>query len=101
MPVQTVTTRGRRSRLLLRGESSVAAVGLALAAIMLGAMGASAWWLRKNQIESSEGARAQQVRTVGDLLSQNVETSLTANDLAAVRRAVSEAGATYHLTDCR
>jgi PAS domain S-box-containing protein len=101
MPLPTVTTKGRRSRLLLRGESTIAAVGVALAAILLGATGASAWWLRQNQIESSQGARAQQVRTVGDLLSQNVESLLAANDLAAARRVVSEASATYNLAECR
>jgi PAS domain S-box-containing protein len=101
MTLPTLTSKGRRSRLLLRGESTIASVGVALAAILLGAMGASAWWLRQNQVESSQGARAQQVRTVGDLLSQNVESLLTANELTAVRRAVSEASATYHLTDCR
>lgn len=99
-PTETTTGR-RRSRLLLRGESTIASVGVALAAILLGAMGASAWWLRQNQLESSQGARAQQVRTVGDLLSQNVETLLTADDLAGARRVVSEAGVTYDLSDCR
>jgi PAS domain S-box-containing protein len=101
MQLPTLTTTGRRNRLLLRGESTIAAVGVALAAILLGAMGASAWWLRQNQVESSQGARAQQVRTVGDLLSQNVESLLNGSDLTGVRRVISETSATYHLTDCR
>src|SRR5215207_8491998 len=90
--------KGRRSRLLLRGESTVASVGVALAAILLGAMGASAWWLQRNQSAAIAGARAQQVRTVGDLISQNAEILLSDNELSAVRRLLSESGAAYNLS---
>ena len=92
---------GRRSRLLLRGESTVASVGVALAAILLFAMGATAWWLQRNQSAASAFARAQQVRTAGDLISQNAEILLTSNDLSSVRRLLSESGAAYNLSQCR
>jgi PAS domain S-box-containing protein len=92
---------GRRSRLLLRGESAIASVGAALAAILLGAMGASAWWLQHTQSATSQGARAEQLHTVGDLTSQNVEALLSAGELSAVRRVLSETSAAYNLSDCK
>src|SRR5687768_18385463 len=58
------TTKPRRSRFLLRGESIVASVGVALAVILLGAMGASAWWLGRTQSDASQLARVQQLHTV-------------------------------------
>src|SRR5687768_1268869 len=64
---------GRRSGLLLRGESAVASIGVALAAILLGAMASSAWWIAHTQSATTEGARSEQLHTVGDLTSQNVE----------------------------
>ena len=48
-----------------------------------------------------QGARTEQLRTVGDLTSQNVEALLSAGELSAVRRVLSETGAAYNLSDCR
>ena len=95
------TLAGPRSRLLLRGESVVASIGVALAAILLGAMVASAWWIARTQSATTEGARSEQLRTVGDLTSQNVEALLSAGEVSAVRRMLSETGAAYNLSDCR
>jgi PAS domain S-box-containing protein len=92
---------GRRGQWLLRGESVVASIGVALAAILLGAMGASAWWIARTTSATSEGARTEQLRTVGDLTSQNVEALLSAGELPAVRRMLSETGAAYNLSNCR
>ncbi len=97
----TVTTKGRRNRLLLRGESTVAAVGVALAAILFCAVAASAWWVQHTQNATTVAARAEHLRTVGDLLSQNAESLLSAGELSAVRRTIAEAGASYNLTQCR
>jgi PAS domain S-box-containing protein len=91
----------RRSRLLLRGESKIVWFGGALACIILVSMGASAWWAYYTQTGATEVAHAQNVHTVGDLLSQNVESLLTSGDVTAVRRAVAEASAAYHLSNCR
>ena len=53
------------------------------------------------QSATTQGARTEQLRTVGDLTSQNVEALLSAGELSAVRRVLSETGAAYNLSDCR
>ena len=97
----TVKPTARRSRLLLRGEAPIASVGVALAAIMLGAMGASAWWLQRTQRDASQAARDQELRAVAELTSHNAEALLGANEVSTLRRLISETASVYKLTDCR
>jgi PAS domain S-box-containing protein len=94
-------SKARRSRLLLRGEAPIASVGFALAAIMLGAMGASAWWLQRTQRDASEAARGEQLRAVAELMSHNAEALLSANEVSTLRRLIADAATVHKLTDCR
>ena len=98
-PVQL--PQGRRSRFLVHGESIIASVGIALAAILLGLMACLAWWTVRTERHVSENARIEQLKDVGYLLSQSTEVMLAQNELSAVRRLVSEAGSKYDLTHCR
>lgn len=100
-PAPASTPVARRSRLLLRGESTIAVVGALLALTIGGAMGATAWWVQRNQAALAHDSREQQLRTIGDLVSQNAETLLSTNDLSAVRRMLGETAPTYNLTQCR
>jgi hypothetical protein len=89
---------GGPSGLLLRGESLVASAGLAAAAILLGAMGTSAWWTLHNQHESLLKARQEQVRTVAQLLARSCEGLLTDDSASStVRSLVSGAALSYRL----
>ena len=91
----------RRSRFLLHGESVIASVGIALAAILLGLMACLAWWTVRSERHVAENARAEQLDAVAYLLSQSAEVMLSRDELSAVRRLVSEAGSKYDLTACR
>src|SRR5688572_8585327 len=62
--IGTGTERLLRQRLLLRGESTVASAGLVLAAILLTAMAASAWWTFRTQHAAIHEARRQQARAI-------------------------------------
>ena len=92
---------GQRSWLLLRGESVVASAGIALAAILLAVMAASAWWTVHTQRSALESAQAAQVRAVGELLARSVEALLTQDELTAARRLVTEAAGAYRLAQVR
>src|SRR5688500_16731545 len=65
-------------RLLTRGESTIASVGIAVAAILLAVMASSAWWTVRTQRAALEADRAEQVGAVGDLLAQSAESLLSA-----------------------
>jgi PAS domain S-box-containing protein len=64
-------------------------------------MGATAWGVQRNQTPTALHSRQQQLRTIGDLVSQNAATLLSTNDLSAVRRVLGEAAPIYNLTQCR
>jgi PAS domain S-box-containing protein len=95
------TTRARRSRLLLRGESAVASVGVALAVILVVGVAASAWWVHRTQSAAAAVAHARHVRAAGELVAGNVESLLAAGELSAARRMLAEAGAAHHFAHCR
>jgi PAS domain S-box-containing protein len=95
------TERLLRQRLLLRGESTVASAGLVLAAILLTAMAASAWWTFRTQQAAIEEARRQQAQAIATILSQSAEVMLASNELTAVRRLIADASRDYQLELCR
>src|SRR5580658_4872776 len=86
---------------LVRGESAVASVGIAGAAILLAALAACGWWTLQQVRLAQVEARAQQAQVVGSLLSQSAEPLLDSNDLTAVRRLIIDAGRNYGLSRCR
>ena len=91
----------RRGRVLLRGESAVAFIGLAMAAILIGAMSGSAWWVLRSQRQMMEQSRRQEIAGVGQLLAASSETMLATDQLSAVRRLVMETAQQHKLSTCR
>ena len=100
-PTRPAGEAARPPRLFLRGESAVASIGIAAAAILLGAMAVLAWWNARTQRESMIESRSQQVRALGQLISQSAEAMLAADELSAIRRIVSDAAVSEEFTQCR
>ncbi len=92
---------GSRLKLLLRGESAVVFTGIALAAILLAVVAATASWNAAALRRSQEEGRTGQIRAVGALLSNSAETMLAADELSALRRLIMDAGRDYDLQQCR
>lgn len=68
---------------LVRGESDVASAGLSVAAVLLAAMGASAWWVVRAQHEVVDSARREQTRTLAQLVAQTAQGMLAGDVVAA------------------
>jgi PAS domain S-box-containing protein len=86
---------------LLRGESAIASIGIAVVAILLGAMGAASWWTFCTQKDAFVNARLSQVTALGDVLSQSSESMLANGELSTLRRIIIEARRNYDLTECQ
>lgn len=84
----------------MRGESVIASTGIALAAILLAAMGANAWWTVHVQSQAAESTRLGHLRAVGTLLAQSAEGMLTQDRVADARRLVAEALGAHQLNNC-
>lgn len=99
----TATTPAPAARRARPGgsESLIASAGLASAAILLGAMGGSAWWSLRTQRDALRDARDARVRAVCELLARNAETMLAAGDPARVRRMLEAAARDHGLEDLR
>jgi signal transduction histidine kinase len=91
----------RKRPVLLREESIIASWGLALAAILLLAIGASAWWAGRAYRVSWLTAREDHVEALAGLLQQSGEMLLASEDLSGFRRLVSDAVRTHDLAVCR
>lgn len=78
----------------------VASAGLGVAVVLLGAMGAGAWWTLNGQQETLESSREEQFKTVGTMLAKGVEGMLASGDSEGVRRVLSSASKTYGLEEC-
>src|SRR5438045_1050239 len=87
--------------LLVRGESAVASVGIAGAAILLAALAACGWWTLQSVRQAQVQARTEQVRVVGTLLSKTAETMLANDELSPLRRLIMDASRNYGLSRCR
>ena len=93
--------RAKSPRLFMRSEWRVAAVGLAVVAILLASIGASALWADWSQRASLRQARTEQVRAVGAVLAQSAEALLASNELSSLRRTVAETARNEGLSQCR
>lgn len=89
------------TRFLLRGESLIASVGIAAAAIVLASMAACGGWMLRSERHAFEIARRDQVHSISALLRQSSESLLERDELTAVRRLIADAGRDYKLTRCR
>jgi PAS domain S-box-containing protein len=98
---QTNVAQPPRRRLLIHGESLVAATGLAITGILVLAMAACAWWMLVNNREAHENWQQGEITTVGKVLTPGIESMLADNDLSAVRRLVLNVRKYYDLQQCR
>lgn len=96
-----VRKTGLRDRLFGRGESVIASSGLAVVALLVAAVGATAWWTLRTQRAAASTARFEQVRAVANLLARSAESMLAADQLGALRSQVWQAARTYGLRRCR
>lgn len=78
------------ARHLLRGESLVASAGLLAAALLVAALGASAWWAVFNYQRATVSAHERHIEAIAQLLSRNAEGLLAADRLPAVQRLVTD-----------
>lgn len=85
----------------MRGESLVASWGLALAAILLLAMGGAGLWTLSVQRESHRALSEQSLTAVSASLSATLQRTLAAGDISAARTAVVEAAHDRELKLCR
>ncbi len=85
---------------LLPGESSVAGVGLALAAILLAAMGSAAWWVMRMEQSYLQQTRSEQLRTVAAMTVESAGVMLSTGELTALRRFLGDLQRNYQLQRC-
>lgn len=90
-----------RHRLLLRGESMVASVGIALAALLMIAMAGSAWWIHSSQRSASEALRVEQVQKSANLLTEGLETMMGGGELSRARTLLIDTARAYQFADCQ
>ncbi len=93
--------QNRSRRVLMRGESAIASSGLLLAAIVLFAMGGSAWWSARSQQQANLENRGREVRMIGNLVSELTATLLAVDRVAQTRLIVADAVTRYDLAACR
>ena len=91
----------RKRRFLQRGESMVASAGLAVAAILLAAMGINAWWVSRTYRQSFDTVQATEIRAIGELLADTSKSLLEAGELTALRRLIADTSRKYQLETCR
>jgi signal transduction histidine kinase len=84
-----------------KNDLRFAATGLGAAAILLAAMGASAWWAVRAQRDSLDQARMEQSSSVGLVLARNAEVLLADGQVSALRRIVTETAQVCNLERCR
>jgi PAS domain S-box-containing protein len=93
--------RRRARALLLRGESLIASLGLATAAILVCTLAAIAWVSARNQRTTGSAARREHVQAVAGFVGQSAESMLAADELSTLRRLVVEVRRTSELAACR
>jgi signal transduction histidine kinase len=79
----------------------VASSGLALAAILLATMGASAWWVSSAYRRAFMQVQRTEIQAVGELLSETSKSLLEAGELTSLRRLLADASRKYDLQTCR
>ncbi|MDP9175840.1 MAG: ATP-binding protein [Planctomycetota bacterium] len=90
-----------RSHCVARGEKFIAGLGVAAAAILIGAMGANGWWVLNMQKESATTQQVEKVRTIGVVLSRSAEVMLADDQLTSLRQLVINSARDFHLNRCR
>ncbi|GAF91911.1 unnamed protein product, partial [marine sediment metagenome] len=83
------------------GTFAVALAGAAAAVVLLGSLAACNWEARRQQKDSVDRARKQQLPALGRLIAQAAEAMLSSDQLPALGRLVAEASTGYGLDTCR
>lgn len=91
----------RTSRLLERGESAVAFIGLALAAIVTITVVAGVLWTLRAEHEAVQQRRQQEVKLVSSMLATASASLLDNDDLSSTRRLLGDFAQRYNLDRCR
>ena len=86
---------------LLRGESVIASIGLALAAILLAVMGGTAYWTLKVHRSTLEDNRSVQIKSIGSVLAETIASLMSANELSVARRLIADSARSFDLERCR
>ena len=86
---------------LLRGESVIATIGLALAAILLAVMGGTAYWTLKIHRSTLEDNRTEQIESVGSVLAETIASLMSANELSVARKLLADSARSFDLERCR
>lgn len=90
-----------QSRLLVRGESLIGSVGIAIAAILLVMVGLAGWWSMRGQQEAWRFVRSEQIRVLSSVISQSAESMLAGNELSSLRRLIIDSRQQHGLTEIR
>jgi PAS domain S-box-containing protein len=90
-----------RRHLFARGERSIATIGIAAAAVLLAAVGASSWWMMSCATNAGVESRASELQTSGELLARGAEVMLSNNELTSLRQLVADTGKKLQLKQCR
>src|SRR5450432_473750 len=96
-----VAAKPARYRILVRGESIIAFMGIAISVILIVMAGLMGWWSIRGQQDASFFMRREQVRVLANVLSHSAESMLQSNDLSALRRLLIEARQDHGLSICR
>ena len=75
-----------RAKLLSRGESGVAGMGIAMAMILIVCFGANAWLTDRANQNTIEAQQQTQLNATGPLLADAAQRLIASNDLPALRR---------------
>jgi signal transduction histidine kinase len=86
---------------LISGESTVASVGIALAATLLATLAAMAWWTHQTEQRQAMQSRVEQVRAIGTLLARAAEPMMSGDELSALRSLVAQVALNNDLLSCR
>lgn len=90
-----------QSRLLVRGESLIGSVGIAIAAILLVMVALAGWWSMRGQQEAWRFVRSEQIRVLSSVISQSAESMLAGSDLSALRRLIIDSRQQHGLNEIR
>lgn len=75
--------------------------GLAVAAIVVGVLGASSWWTVRTYSTAAERARVEEATLVARVLAAGTERLLADNETTSVRRLLADSAFLYHLDSAR
>jgi len=75
-------------------------VGIATAAILLATIGSAGWWSVRDQQESWQFVRGEQIRILASIVSQSAESAIASNDLSSLRRMLIEVKQRHELSEC-